>query len=204
MPWRRGVLKRALGRGAENMGTSALNRDNWIEQTVGVFSRGLNILSAVWLGSIAILILCDVIGREFFQSPVYGTNEIVSNSVVSILFLQLPLTILTRSSLRTTIFYGVAGTRGRGFIDAVSYFLAGLLFLAIAVGSWPNMVEAWEILEQEGSGIITIPVYPIRTLVVFVSFVGVIVSGLLVYQSLRKPELYEESIAASEPNEGDA
>ena len=186
------------------MGTSALNRDNWIEQTVGVFSRVLNILSAVWLGSIAILILCDVIGREFFQSPVYGTNEIVSNSVVSILFLQLPLTILTRSSLRTTIFYGVAGTRGRGFIDAVAYFLAGLLFLAIAVGSWPNMVEAWEILEQEGSGIINIPVYPIRTLVVFVSFVGVIVSGLLVYQSLRKPELYEESIAASEPNEGDA
>jgi hypothetical protein len=40
--------------------------------------------------------------------------------------------------------------------------------------------------------------------VVFVGFVGVIVSGLLVYQSLRKPELYEESIAASEPNEGDA
>ena len=158
--------------------------ENWVERVVGAFARTLNAISAVWLASVAILILYDVIGREFFDSPFHGTNEIVSNSVLSILFLQLPLSILTRRSLRTTIFYGSASPRGQGYIDAVSYLLAFLLFLVIAVGSWPNMIEAWEIGEQEGSGVVNIPVYPIRTLVVVVSFFGMAVCALLVHQSL--------------------
>ena len=35
----------------------------WTERVVGAFAKGLNVLSAVWLGSIALLILYDVIGR---------------------------------------------------------------------------------------------------------------------------------------------
>ncbi len=163
-----------------------------IETIVQKFSSGLNIISAVWLTSIALLILSDVIGRELFGSPIYGTNEIVSNSVLSILFLQLPLSILNKNSLRTTIVYGPASQRVKSLINAASYFLALLLFLAIGIGSWPNMIEAWDILEQEGSGIVTIPVYPIRTLVVFVSFVGIIVCSLLIYQALMRPEAFED------------
>lgn len=176
------------------MAKSATVEETWIDKVLGTFASWLNVISAVWLASIAILILFDVVGREAFSAPFHGTNEIVSNSVLSILFLQLPLSILTRSSLRTTIFYGTRGARGKGIIDASSYFLAGLLFLMIAIGSWANMIEAWEILEQEGSGIITIPVYPIRTLVVFVSIVGVAVCSLLIYQSLSKPEDYMEDM----------
>ena len=158
----------------------------------------MNVISAVWIGSVALLILFDVTGREFFNSPIYGTNEIVSNSVLSILFLQLPLSILSRSALRTTIFYGVVGTRGKGWIDAVSYALAGLLFLCIAIGSWPNMIEGWEILEQEGSGIVNIPVYPIRTLVIVVSAMAFVVCSLLVYQSLFQPKRFDEFNTASD------
>ncbi len=47
------------------------------------------------------------------MSEVRIVNEIVSNSVLSILFLQLPLSILNRSSLRTTIIYGRASVRGK-------------------------------------------------------------------------------------------
>ena len=159
----------------------------WTERIVGTFAKALNVLSAVWLASIALLILYDVVGREAFGSPFHGTNEIVSNSVLSILFLQLPLSILTRSSLRTTILYDHAGDWGKALIEAASYILAGALFLVIAVGSWPNMVEAWAIGEQEGSGIVEIPVYPIRTLVVFVSFIGIAVCSLLTISALTRP-----------------
>jgi len=169
-----------------------------LEGLIDMISRALNVISGVWLGSIALLILCDVTGREFFGTPIYGTNEIVSNSVLSILFLQLPLSILSRSALRTTIFYGVVGTRGKGLVDAASYALAGILFLAIAIGSWPNMIEGWEILEQEGSGIVNIPVYPIRTLVIVVSAMAVVVCTLLVYQSLFHPKRFDETITASD------
>ena len=116
------------------MGRQLQQPEGWLEISIDGIARALNVISAIWLGSIAVLILFDVVGREFFSSPVYGTNEIVSNSVLSILFLQLPLSILNRSSLRTTIFYGAVGVRGKGWVDAASYALAGVLFLAIAIG----------------------------------------------------------------------
>ena len=155
------------------------------------FSKSLNVVSGVWLFSITVLILYDVVGREVFASPFHGTNEIVSNSVLSILMLQLPLTIINRSSLRTTILYGKMGTRGKAVTEAISYLLAGLVFLGIAYGGWGYMIDSWDILELEGSGIVEIPVYPIRTLVVFIGFIGAFVCSLMVYKSLKIPESYE-------------
>ena len=162
-----------------------------IEAISGSFSKALNVISGVWLFAITVLILYDVVGREVFSAPFHGTNEIVSNSVLSILMLQLPLTIVNRSSLRTTILYGKMGPRGQGITEAISYLLAGLVFLGIAFGSWENMIEAWDILEQEGSGVVEIPVYPIRTLVVIIGFIGAFVCSLMVYISLKTPESAE-------------
>jgi len=156
------------------------------ERIVALFARALNILSAVWLASVALLIVYDVVGREFFLAPFQGTNEIVSNSVLSILLLQLPLSILTRGSLRTTILYGKVRLRGKRFIDGLSYTLALTLFAVIAVGSLPNMIEGWAIREMEGSGNIQIPVYLIRTLVVLVCVVGVAVCTLMIYRAASR------------------
>jgi len=162
-----------------------------VESISDSFCKTLNVISGIWLFSITVLILYDVIGREVFAAPFHGTNEIVSNSVLSILMLQLPLTIINRSSLRTTILYGKMGKGGKAKTEALSYLLAGLVFLGIAYGSWENMIESWEILELEGSGVVEIPVYPIRTLVVFIGFVGALVCSLMVYNSFKKPEIYE-------------
>lgn len=162
-----------------------------VRKILDICSRGLNALSAFWLASVAALILADVIGREAFGSPIYGTNEIVANSVLSILMLQLPLSILNRNALRTTILYSSLGAFGRSLINTTSYSLALLLFVAIGIGSWPNMIEAWAILEQEGSGIVTIPVYPIRTLVVVVSWMCVLVCLLLIYESVFHNKEFE-------------
>ncbi|NQV55766.1 MAG: TRAP transporter small permease [Rhodospirillales bacterium] len=160
----------------------------YVERIVSIFVRILNTISGVWLFAITLLILYDVVGREAFGVPFHGTNEIVANSVLSILFLQLPLSIMQRSSLRTTILFDHVGIRSKGIIDASSYILAFLLFFAITVGGWPNMIESWEILELEGSGVVSIPVYPIRSLVVLASFLGMAVCTLLTYESLVRPQ----------------
>ncbi len=154
------------------------------------FASILNVLSAIWLSAIALLILYDVVGREVFGSPLYGTNEIVANSVLSVMLLQLPLSILTRGSLRTTIVYGGLSTRGKGIVDALSYAFGACLFLTIAIGGWGFMIEAWEIGEMEGSGVVSIPVYPIRTLVVFIGIVGMLVCLLQAYKGLFAPHDY--------------
>ena len=105
--------------------------------------------------------------------------------------LQLPLTIINRSSLRTTIIYGKLSPRGKGIVEAISYGLAAMIFLGIAYGSWENMIESWDILELEGSGVVEIPVYPIRTLVVLIGIIGGAVCSLMVYNSLSKSEQFE-------------
>jgi len=173
---------------------------NGPERIVTVFARALNYLSAVWLAGVALLIVYDVVGRELFLAPFQGTNEIVSNSVLSILMLQLPLSILTRGSLRTTILYGKVRLRGKRVIDGLSYALALVLFAVIAYGSWPNMIEGWAIHEMEGSGNIQIPVYLIRTLVVFVCVVGVAVCTVMLWRATSK----RGSVVYSSPGfEGD-
>jgi TRAP-type C4-dicarboxylate transport system permease small subunit len=184
--------RRAAGRQEGETALEGTARSSRSHKVLASFSSALNVLSGIWLGSIAALILADVIGREVFGAPIYGTNEIVANSVLSILFLQLPLAILNRNSLRTTIVYGALGNRGKSLLNTCSYFIALLLFAAIGIGSWPNMIEAWSILEQEGSGIVTIPVYPIRTLVVVVSGICVLVCALLIYQSLFHNEEFDD------------
>lgn len=169
-----------------------------VESVAESIAKSLNVLSGIWLASIAALILYDVVGREVFSAPFHGTNEIVANSVVSILMLQLPLTILSRSSLRTTILYGKASARGKSLIEAFSYLLATLLFLGIGIGGWENMIEAWEILELEGSGVIEIPVYPVRTLVVFTGYVGALYCLLMIYLAISRPDDFIEQAEAEE------
>lgn len=163
-----------------------------IDRLFDAFSRALNVLSAVWLAVIALLILCDVIGREVFAAPIYGTNEIVSNSVLSIMLLQLPLSILTRRSLRTTLVYGTLGIRRKATVDSLSYFLGFCLFVTIAIGGWNFMIESWAIGEVEGSGVISIPVYPIRTLVVGIGIFGALVCLLQVVKTIVAPETVVE------------
>jgi TRAP-type C4-dicarboxylate transport system permease small subunit len=180
----------------------AANFRELFEQNLTKAAGSLNIVAAVCLMSIAIIILYDVFVRELgipfglYDEPFYGTNEIVSNSVVAILFLQLPLSILNKSSLRTTIFYSQTGTRGKGYIDAISYLLGATLFILIAYGSYETMIEGWAIRETEGSGIISIPVYPIRTLLFGVSGVVAGVCLLHAFDALVHPEKAEDQ---SEP-----
>ena len=163
-----------------------------IERLTYNFTNILNVFSAAWLSVVALLILCDVGGREFFGSPIYGTNEIVANSVLSVMLLQLPLSVLSRRSLRTTILYGAMSMRGKSLVDAASYLFGGGLFLAIGIGGWGFMIESWEIGELEGSGIVSIPVYPIRSLVVIIGFIGALVCLLQVYKALMTPEEFVE------------
>ena len=163
-----------------------------VDRLFDAFSRALNVLSAIWLAALALLILFDVVGREAFSAPIYGTNEIVSNSVLSIMLLQLPLSILTRRSLRTTLVYGVLGIRNKASVDIVSYFLGMCLFVTIAIGGWNFMIESWAIREVEGSGVIAIPVYPIRTLVVGIGGFGALVCLLQVVKAFVVPETVVE------------
>jgi TRAP-type C4-dicarboxylate transport system permease small subunit len=145
-------------------------------------SNVLSTIAAVWLILIAIVIFLEVTGRGLFDLFL-GGDEIVTNSIPAIVFLQVPLAIRVGSMLRTTIVFDHLGKQGRHVINGLSYCAGIVLFVAIAVGGWTDMVRGWEIGEYQGIGALEVPVYPIRTIIVFSAILIVLIYATLLAQA---------------------
>ncbi len=166
-------------------------------RTLGSLANVLNIVAAAWLLILAFVILYDVLGRALFNSPFLGAREILGNSVVAILFLQVPLAIHRGNMLRTTLIYDLTGVNGKRVIDIVSFMLGVGFFVAIGMGGWDDMITGWRIREFEGIGALELPVYPIRTLAVFLSFFGAIIYLAMVAEVIGDWIRGTDSTAAS-------
>lgn len=126
---------------------------------------GLNYIAAGWLMLIAIVIFVEVTSRGIFNTFL-GGDEIVTNSVPAIVFLQVPLAILSGSMLRTYIIFDHLNKTWRHVVNAIAYLIGMALFIGIAVGGWTDMIKGWEIGEYQGIGALEVPVYPIRTIII--------------------------------------
>lgn len=147
-------------------------------------TRSTNVLSTVsafWALLLAGIFLWDIIGREAFDKPFLGTHEIVGNSIVGILFLELPSSIKRGAMLRTVFVYENVSALWRRTIDSASYIFGILLFLAIVFGGWDAMVVSWETGEIEGAGAFEVPIAPVRTLIIVFSTICVLVYVQLLY-----------------------
>ncbi len=129
-------------------------------------ARLLHVVSACWVLLLGVIILVDVLGRVWFDSPLLGATEIIKNSVVSITFLQLPLAIYSGSMLRTTIIADAVGPFVRKVLRTFAGLLGAIFFAVLVYSAWGHMIEAWEIGEYEGEGALRVPTYPVRTLMV--------------------------------------
>lgn len=145
-----------------------------VDQVVYTVTRVCSTIAAFWAMALAFLILYDITGRTFFNAPFDGTIEIVANSMVSILFLQMPYTIYRGAHLRTTVIYQNVSAGVRRMIDIIVAALGTWFFLSIAYGGYEDMLIGWDVDEREGEGSIRVPVYPVRTVI----FAFAIVSAL--------------------------
>jgi len=136
-----------------------------IDRVVYTVTRVCSTIAAFWAMALAFLILYDITGRTFFNAPFDGTIEIVANSMVSILFLQMPYTIYRGAHLRTTVIYQNVAPLVRRLIDILASGLGVWFFISIALGGYEDMVIGWNVDEREGEGSIRVPVYPVRTLI---------------------------------------
>ncbi len=144
----------------------------------------LSTVSAFWILLLAAIYLYDILGRELFNTPFLGTHEIVSNSIVGILFLELPSTIKRGAMLRTTIVFDAVSAAWRRIIECLSYLFGVALFLAIIFGGWDAMIVSWQLLEIEGAGAFEVPIYPVRTLIIVFSAICALVYVQLLFLTL--------------------
>ena len=127
---------------------------------------------------LSFLIVADVVGRVVFNSPVKGTPEIVSMSIVIICFLLAGYSVQSGSMLQADILVGLFGKRGPWISALMSGVLGAAFFSLIVWGSYEPALHAWNSGEFEGEGALRIPVWPARftvmlgSLLVTVIYVG--------------------------------
>ena len=124
------------------------------------------------------LVCADIFGRAIFNSPVKGTPEIVSMSIVIICFLLAGYSVQSGSMISTDVFSAMFGPRGIAFAQLLSAIFGLLFFGLIVWGSYEPLLHAINTGEYEGEGALRVPVWPTR-LIVIVGSVLVVISYVL-------------------------
>lgn len=155
-----------------------------IDKILGWIAQTMKLIAALWLFSLSLFILVEVVARNILNIPIIGLKEIVANSIVIIAFLQLPYTVRIRAMLRADMINNFMSARGADYLERFAFLLGAVLFAAVAYAGWGPMMRAWASLEYEGEGGFRVPVYPVRTIIVLCGALGALNFLLL---ALRGP-----------------
>jgi C4-dicarboxylate transporter, DctQ subunit len=130
--------------------------------------------AAIIIFLLGFLVCADIFGRAIFNSPVKGTPEIVSMSIVVICFLLAGYAVQSNSMISTDVFSGMFGVRGIAFAQLLSAIFGVLFFGIIVWGSYEPLLHAVNTGEYEGEGALRVPVWPTRLIVIIGSALVVI------------------------------
>ncbi len=149
----------------------------------------LNAVGTVWIFLLMVLINADIFGREALDAPIRGVTELVSLSIVGIVFLQLAHTLwagrLTRSDALLNHLLRTRPWLGHG-LSALYNLIGAVLFAIIFHASVPYFQTAWEIDEYVGAaGDFTAPVWPIKLIILIGCAATAIQFLLLAWKEFR-------------------
>ena len=159
------------------------------------FARMFHIVSVFGLLAIALLVCADVVSRGMFNQPVPGTAEMVANTLVGLVFLQLPFAVLSNGMIRATVVYDAANDRGRLAIETITCLLGMGICGAIAYGGWGPMIEAVEMGAYEGEGALRVPVWPVRIILVGMSAIAAVAYFAMLVNAWRNGAPKDSSAA---------
>ncbi|MBT3808535.1 MAG: TRAP transporter small permease [Rhodospirillaceae bacterium] len=163
------------------------------------FSKFLMIVAAVWAFGLTFMIPADVIGRGAFAAPINGTTELVTASIVIIVFLQAGYAIRSRSMLRADFLVVHLPPGIQRVLLAIGYLLGAAFFLMIIPGGWDESIRSFTEGEYEGEGALRVPSWPARWTVMGGSALALINYLVMAYIDLFKPELLDSEVDPDAP-----
>ncbi|MCU0925730.1 MAG: TRAP transporter small permease [Hydrogenophaga sp.] len=153
-------------------------------------TQSLNALGTLLIIGLMLLINTDIVGRTGFDAPVRGVTELVSLSIVGIVFLQLADTLrcgrFTRADMlldRLKRERPVLAAR----LQALYHVLGALLMAVILWAAWPSLIESIATREYVGAlGDFTAPVWPVRLMMLVGLSVTALTFVLLAFMDLQR------------------
>ncbi|MGI9365796.1 MAG: TRAP transporter small permease subunit [Rhizobiaceae bacterium] len=132
-------------------------------------TMGLNVLGTMLIIAIMVLVNADVVGRGAFGLPISGVPELVSMSIVAIVFLQVSYTFKMGRLTRSDAFLSAIETRSPRFRAGVELvFCCGAIIIMVQMlsASWPLFVKSWVRNTFEGTiGDFTAPIWPVKLII---------------------------------------
>ncbi|WP_322865061.1 TRAP transporter small permease subunit [Aquicoccus sp. G2-2] len=130
----------------------------------------MNIVGSLLILVLMVLIGVDVAGRNLFGAPLSGVPEMVSLSILVIVFLQAPKALqqgrMTRSDTLINMLAARLPFAAKG-VETLFDLIGMAVFSIIIYGTLPMLEKAWVRSEFVGAiGDFTAPVWPVRLAVI--------------------------------------
>lgn len=133
---------------------------------VDAVTTALNVAGTVLILAVMVLVNADVIGRSAFSAPVSGVPEIVSMSIVAIVFLQIAQTFRQGRLTRAEAVLNLMPLRLRALVDLVFALAAMALIWQLISASYPLFEKAWVRGTYTGTvGDFTAPIWPVKAII---------------------------------------
>ncbi|TCT06682.1 TRAP transporter small permease [Aquabacter spiritensis] len=127
-----------------------------------VVSKALLVIASTLAFLLCFVVCADVIGRVLFGTPLKGTPELVSSSIVIICYLQASYAILSGGMMQVDAFTANFPVPVQVVLGILGSLLGALLFGLIFWGSIDGFMHAWDSGEYEGEGALRVPMWPVR------------------------------------------
>ena len=141
------------------------------DRILGSAVLSANAVAAVWVFLMMLAVVVDILGRFILNAPIAGTTELVTLSVVAVLYLQLSYTLRSGSMTRSDALINRLIVRHPrvGYRLNILFSLAGVVLMgAIISVAWPKWLDAYSSEYYVGViGVFTFPDWP-RLLIVFI------------------------------------
>jgi len=152
------------------------------------------VTAAAWTFGLAFLVMANIIGRTYFDFPIYGTAEIVAASIVIVVFLQAGYAIRSRSMLKADFLVEHLPEKVQRLLLAIGYLLGATFFLMIITGGWEESIASYVEGEYEGEGALRVPSWPARWTVMIGSGLAMINYLVMAYIDVFQPELLNSEV----------
>jgi TRAP-type mannitol/chloroaromatic compound transport system permease small subunit len=143
---------------------------NIVSRAFSRFVAGLNSVGGVLIFGLVVMINLDIASRFLFNAPIDGVTELVELSIVAIVFLQLGDAVRNGRLTRSDGLYGKIKEKNPrvGHMLGAFFDLSGAaFFVTLIAGSVPRFIDAWEHGYYSGNkGIVVIPIWPVRLIIV--------------------------------------